>query len=283
MEGRFNKKIISFVLLVVLLAELVVLGYFYYLFQKEVAQNAIALEAKISDLEDQNMFLADALYKEQQKNSEFASQIKQIAGTVGKLDILSKTDKELSQKYSKVYFLNENYIPEDLVNIPPDYVYEEGKKIKFHTKAFPYLQEMLVSAKRNGINLKIISGFRSFGEQGALKNAYLVTYGSGANQFSADQGFSEHQLGTTIDFTTPELGANFDNFKSSSAYDWLLSNAYKYGFVISYPEGNNYYQFEPWHWRFVGKGLAKRLYEDGEYFYDLDQRTIDSYLINIFN
>ena len=80
MEGRFNKKIISFVLLVVLLAELVVLGYFYYLFQKEVAQNAIALEAKISDLEDQNMFLADALYKEQQKNSEFASQIKQIAG-----------------------------------------------------------------------------------------------------------------------------------------------------------------------------------------------------------
>ncbi|NLE07194.1 MAG: M15 family metallopeptidase [Parcubacteria group bacterium] len=283
MEGRFNKKIISFVLLVVLLAELVVLGYFYYLFQKEVAQNAIALEAKISDLEDQNMFLADALYKEQQKNSEFASQIKQIAGTVGKLDILSKTDKELLQKYSKVYFLNENYIPEDLVNIPPDYVYEEGKKIKFHTKAFPYLQEMLVSAKRNGINLKIISGFRSFGEQGALKNAYLVTYGSGANQFSADQGFSEHQLGTTIDFTTPELGANFDNFKSSSAYDWLLSNAYKYGFVISYPEGNNYYQFEPWHWRFVGKGLAKRLYEDGEYFYDLDQRTIDSYLINIFN
>ena len=283
MEGRFNKKIISFVLLVVLLAELVVLGYFYYLFQKEVAQNAIALEAKISDLEEQNMFLADALYKEQQKNSEFASQIKQIAGTVGKLDILSKTDKELLQKYSKVYFLNENYIPEDLVNIPPDYVYEEGKKIKFHTKAFPYLQEMLVSAKRNGINLKIISGFRSFGEQGALKNAYLVTYGSGANQFSADQGFSEHQLGTTIDFTTPELGANFDNFKSSSAYDWLLSNAYKYGFVISYPEGNNYYQFEPWHWRFVGKGLAKRLYEDGEYFYDLDQRTIDSYLINIFN
>ena len=111
----------------------------------------------------------------------------------------------------------------------------------------------------------------------------MVTYGSGANQFSADQGFSEHQLGTTIDFTTPELGANFDNFKSSSAYDWLLSNAYKYGFVISYPEGNNYYQFEPWHWRFVGKGLAKRLYEDGEYFYDLDQRTIDSYLINIFN
>lgn len=282
-KERFNKKIVSIILVIVVVAGLTATGYFYYLFQKEVTQNTASLEAKILDLENQNIILTDSLQKEQQRNSEFASQIGQIAGTVGKLDILSKTDKELLQKYSKVYFLNENYIPEDLVDIPPDYIYEEGKRIKFHAEAFPYLQEMLVAAKNDDINLKIISGFRSFGEQSALKNTYAVTYGTGANKFSADQGFSEHQLGTTIDFTTSELGANFTSFKSSSAYDWLLSNAYKYGFVISYPEGNDYYQYEPWHWRFVGKGLARRLYEDGKYFYDLDQRTIDAYLINIFN
>jgi hypothetical protein len=44
-----------------------------------------------------------------------------------------------------------------------------------------------------------------------------------------------------------------------------------------------YYQYEPWHWRFVGKDLADDLRDDGKYFYDLDQRTIDSYLIDIFD
>ncbi|HEY4526280.1 MAG TPA: M15 family metallopeptidase, partial [Candidatus Paceibacterota bacterium] len=128
------------------------------------------------------------------------------------------------------------------------------------------------------------SAYRSFDEQLALKGQYSVSYGAGtANQFSADQGYSEHQLGTTLDFTTTGLSGGLAGFDQTPAYDWLEKNAYKYGFVLSYPEGNQYYMYEPWHWRFVGEDLADDLHDSGRNFYDMDQRDIDPYLANIFD
>jgi zinc D-Ala-D-Ala carboxypeptidase len=76
---------------------------------------------------------------------------------------------------------------------------------------------------------------------------------------------------------------NFTAFEKSDAYDWLMNNSYKYGFILSYPKGNSYYQYEPWHFRFVGKLLANMLHQENKNFYDVDQRTIDNYLITIFN
>jgi D-alanyl-D-alanine carboxypeptidase len=258
-------------------------GYAYYKIAKDIVLNSVDLSSKVIELEDEKVSLIELLRSEKEKNNAFSGQISEIIGTVSKLDKLSKTDKELLQKYSKIYFLNENYVPEDLIDIPPDYIYEQGRKLKMHTKAYPYLQSLIVAAEADGIDLRLISAYRSFGEQSALKNTYAVMYGSGANRFSADQGYSEHQLGTALDFTTKELGADFTSFKKSDAYKWFLENAYKYGFILSYPEDNKYYQFEPWHFRFVGKSLANRLHQENENFYDLDQRTIDNYLINIFD
>ena len=110
-----------------------------------------------------------------------------------------------------------------------------------------------------------------------------MTFGSGANKFSAEQGYSEHQLGTTIDFTTPALGASFSAFDTTSAYEWLQGNAHRFGFVLSYPKGNAYYIYEPWHWRFVGVELATKLHTEGKRFYDMDQREINDYLSKIFD
>lgn len=214
---------------------------------------------------------------------EFASQISEIQGTVGILDKLSRTDPELLKKYSKVYFLNENYIPETLVKISPGYTYNSESDYFFYSKVWPFLQELMRAANSENIDIKIISAFRSFGTQSGLKSSYKMIYGSGANQFSADQGYSEHQLGTTIDFTTSKIGATYSGFEKTEAYRWLLNNAYKYGFTLSYPENNEYYQFEPWHWRFVGKSLALRLYDEGKSFYDLNQRDIDQYLVSFFD
>ncbi|MEK7495870.1 MAG: D-alanyl-D-alanine carboxypeptidase family protein, partial [Patescibacteria group bacterium] len=64
---------------------------------------------------------------------------------------------------------------------------------------------------------------------------------------------------------------------------WLTENAYKYGFILSYPKQNTYYRFEPWHWRFVGVALATKLHDGNKYFYDLSQREIDQYLVSIFD
>lgn len=146
-----------------------------------------------------------------------------------------------------------------------------------------FLEDMLDAAKDDGIDLKVLSAYRSFDEQISVKQSHTVVYGSGANTFSADQGYSEHQLGTTVDLTTPEINGAYESFADTDAYQWLQKNAYKYGFILSYPEGNAYYVFEPWHWRFVGVDLARDLHRKGDNFYDWDQRKIDEYLIKIFD
>jgi LAS superfamily LD-carboxypeptidase LdcB len=243
-------------------------------------ETKVMLEDSLEENED----LEDDLKDEKDRNDEFEDQIEKIGSTVGDLDKLSKTDEELLQKYSKVYFLNEHYQPPRLREIDDEFVYREGGDPEFiHAQVEPFLSDMLEDAQDDGVKLFVVSAFRSFDEQRALKGAYTVTYGSGANTFSADQGYSEHQLGTTLDFTTENLGGGLTGFEATLAYEWLTKNAHKYGFALSYPKDNAYYIFEPWHWRFVGTKLARDLHDDGKFFYDVDQREIDKYLISIFD
>lgn len=233
--------------------------------------------------EENGSELLKQLIEEQDRNDDFEDQLDDITGTVGKLDKLSKLDPELLQKYSQVFFLNEHYSPERFQKIDSNFLLNPSEPEHIHSRVSPFLEDMLEDAEDDGIDLRILSAFRSYDEQKQLKSAYTVTYGSGANTFSADQGYSEHQLGTTVDITTPEIGATLSGFENTEAYAWLKKNAHKYGFVLSYPEQNGYYIFEPWHWRFVGEDLADDLHDDGESFYDLDQRDIDKYLISIFD
>ncbi len=214
----------------------------------------------------------------------FQNQVGNITGTVSTLQKLSQTDPELLKKYSKVFFLSDNYVPAHLSEIPLSYQYSSKKQLLLETHALPHIEQMITDASSTGIGLYIFSAYRSFAEQRALKGDYTMTYGAGtANSFSADQGYSEHQLGTTVDLITPGLGGNLDGFDHTKAYDWMLANAYKYGFILSYPPNNNYFVFEPWHWRFVGVKLATDLHNQGIHFYDMDQRVIDGYLVSIFD
>jgi D-alanyl-D-alanine carboxypeptidase len=269
-------------------------GYRYY----QLNQNHIQLTATqeqtqhtlqstqetLSQTKNETDALSEALYSEQQKNKKFEEQIQQIEGVVGRLDKLSKIDPELLQKYSKVFFLNENYAPEKLSLIPKEYRFNKDKDLSLQYQVGPFLEDMLDAAHRADIDLEVVSAYRSFNEQAGIKDGYTFLYGSGANTFSADQGYSEHQLGSTIDVTTnQEPGLLTTGFADTDAYQWLEDNAYKYGFTLSYPEDNEYYRFEPWHWRFVGIQLATNLYEQGDHFYDWDQRDIDEYLISVFD
>lgn len=232
---------------------------------------------------EENEELSDDLDDEKDRNDEFEDQIDKIGTTVGILDKLSKTDEELLQKYSKVYFLNEHYVPEKLKEIEKTYQYNETLTKYVHGNVWPYLEDMLEAALDDGVKIWVVSAYRSFDEQADLKGAYTTTYGSGANTFSADQGYSEHQLGTTLDFTTEGLGGGLSGFGNTAAYTWLNKHAHEYGFVLSYPEDNGYYIYEPWHWRFVGEDLAEDLNDADAHFYDWDQREIDEYLISIFD
>ncbi|MFA6519617.1 MAG: D-alanyl-D-alanine carboxypeptidase family protein [Candidatus Paceibacterota bacterium] len=249
-----------------------------------LSQNANQLSQNITDLRAQSAGLSDTLSSAQQNIDAVNTKVGGVAQTVGTLEKLSQIDPELLKKYSKVYFMNENYVPAHLTDIPSEYLYNEKIPQKFLTEASTFLKKLSDTAKANGVTLYVQSAYRSFGDQQSLKSSYSVTYGAGtSNSFSADQGYSEHQLGTTVDFITTGLGGTLDGFDTTAAYRWLLANAYRYGFVLSYPKGNAYYVYEPWHWRFVGRELATYLHANGLNFYDMEQRAIDAYLINIFD
>ncbi len=208
-----------------------------------------------------------------------------ISGSVSTLQKLATTDPELLKKYSKVYFLNENYTPAHLVTIPQGVVYSNSKPELFLEEAMPFLKNLLTAASSSRVMMYVSSGYRSFGTQEKLKSEYTVKYGEGtANSFSADQGYSEHQLGTTVDFITGGFHGELTNaFDTTDAFKWLAENAYKYGFELSYPKGNEYYVYEPWHWRFVGVKLATYIHDNTKNFYDMDQRDIDTHLADFFD
>ncbi len=251
---------------------------------KNLKDTIALLDENLSLTKNEQDKLRSILDSEQERAKTQEEKLKSISGTVGTLEKLTYTDEELLQKYSKVYFLNENYIPSKLSKIRPQYVYQTKEDFQIHTSVLPRLSALLEGNKNPDFDLRVISAYRSFGTQADLKSLYNITYGAAsANQFSADQGYSEHQLGTTVDFTTVLTGSDISSFKDTSDYKWLLENAHKYGFTLSYPENNTYYQFEPWHWRYVGVALATKLHDEGKHFYDLDQRAIDTYLVSIFD
>jgi D-alanyl-D-alanine carboxypeptidase len=244
----------------------------------------LELETDLGNLKNDLEDLVEDYEDELNRNEEFEDQLMDLAGELDEFERLNEIDEELLSKYSKVSFLNENYVPSDIEKIDDDYILEGKDDQYFHGDAMRFLERMFDAAERDDIDLKIISAYRSFDEQNELKGQFTEVFGTGANAFSADQGFSEHQLGTTIDITTPAVGGTFESFGQTKAFEWLQDNAHKYGFILSYPEDNTFYVYEPWHWRFVGRDLARDLdRDDDRTFYTLDQREINKYLLEFFD
>ena len=279
----------GFVLVVVAISAASWYGYAQLnILSAEVAKLTSDNEALRGSIADTSISLVDAINKEKQRTEAQIGGVKEqvgsISGTLTDIQKLSKTDPELLAKYSKIFFLSDTYAPARLTEIPAAYKYNAKSPLQIIPEVLQYVQKMLDDAKADGVTIYVNSAYRSFNTQKALNGQYSVIYGAGtANQFSADQGYSEHQLGTTVDLITTGTGGELSGFDLTPAYTWLLANAHRYGFVLSYPKNNNYYIFEPWHWRFVGVNLATDLHNKGTYLYTMDQREIDAYLISIFD
>jgi len=300
-EGFFKKHELAIALAIFLfvLAGLGSYGYYRYAEETEGLHNNLAgarmnlgdahseihtLKTNLLALENQRDELSESLQGERKRNDAFQDQLQTAQEAVDIFQKLSSIDEEILKKYSKVYFLSEHYTPSSLSLVDRKYLYYEDDPEQIHSRVRPYLVDLLDDARGAGVDLFVRSGYRSFGTQSSLKSKYIVTYGYGtANDFSADQGYSEHQLGTTVDFLTTGIDGTLEGFGETQAFSWLQNNAYKYGFILSYPKDNQYYIYEPWHWRFVGVRLATDLFEKGMSFYDMDQRKIDEYLISVFD
>lgn len=130
----------------------------------------------------------------------------------------------------------------------------------------PSLKAMFTAAKADGHDLMIGSGYRSAKLQQFYFDHYAQVAGeSAANRYSAHPGESEHQTGLSVDITSASLHCYLEAcFAGTSDSQWLASNAHKYGFILRYPEGKETatgYQFEPWHYRYVGAELATALHD----------------------
>ncbi|MCH5192048.1 MAG: D-alanyl-D-alanine carboxypeptidase family protein [Oscillospiraceae bacterium] len=190
------------------------------------------------------------------------------------------TEKEPTTKYETVTFTTSKgfsgitrdgvtYIDGYLIanktySLPSSY----GNGITGETqKAF---NTMAAAAKAEGLNIYIVSGFRSYDYQKGLYNRYANRDGkAAADTYSARPGHSEHQSGLSMDVNSVS-----NSFAKTPEGKWLAANCYKYGFILRYPEGKTNetgYIYEPWHFRYVGTDLAEKLYNGGDWI------TMESY------
>ncbi len=125
------------------------------------------------------------------------------------------------------------------------------------------LNEMISAAANDGINLYVISSYRSYSTQATLYNNYVARDGvAAADRYSARAGHSEHQTGLAFDLNSLE-----QSWGETAEGKWLSANCYKYGFIIRYPENKEDitgYMYEPWHVRYLGKDIASDVYQSGK-------------------
>ncbi len=156
--------------------------------------------------------------------------------------------------------LSRDYEPPDLDIVPLDPKNLAFRPIPLRRAAHQALLDMLDSMNQSGLSVWVMSGFRSYGEQQLAYERWATLYPDHAPDISAVPGHSEHQLGTSVDFSTPYMNDLYDdyfnvNFSSTPEGHWLLKQAAYYGFTLSYPSWaiqETGYAWEPWHYRYVG-------------------------------
>ena len=163
---------------------------------------------------------------------------------------------------NKYYSLPEKYAPDDIVNMSSQYSYP-GNSIR--KEVYEAFKEMSEAAKGEKITLIVNSSYRDYKTQKEIYDDYADKNGKEyADKFAARPDFSEHQTGLALDIFTP--GAGMKTFEETDASKWLVNNSYKFGFILRYPpdkENITGYAYESWHYRYLGKDLAKKVYESG--------------------
>ncbi len=179
--------------------------------------------------------------------------------------------------------LPDGYIPPDLV-VPNVAFSYSGVLEKSHMRkeAAAALEQLFAASKKDGLDLRAVSGYRSYKRQVAIYKNNVATKGQEyTDRVSARPGTSEHQTGLAIDVSGPGIGYGLEqSFGATKEGKWLKEHAPEYGFVIRYTENGESstgYTWEPWHIRYIGKALAEDVTSKGmtleQYF---DEKNIKS-------
>lgn len=159
--------------------------------------------------------------------------------------------------------------------IPSDYEVELTtlfNGVQVDSRIYPELQKMFDDMRNEGIYPVVGEGYRTSEMQKQMMQEKIDAYMAEgysktvakhqAKKYVAKAGTSEHELGIALD-----INASTDSSTTNDeVYQWLYDNAYKYGFILRYPEGKEEItsiDYEPWHYRYVGKQAAQEMYESG--------------------
>ncbi len=166
-----------------------------------------------------------------------------------------------------IYRLSSTYAPTDLVDTAAAGL-SGGHRIR--RVALADLTALVGAARASGHPIRSISAYRSHASQVATFNDWVRRRGEAAAlRGSARPGHSEHQLGTTLDVTHAggSAGWNYADWATNPTGAWMRDNAWRYGFVMSYPKSTPFsercYDYEPWHFRYVGREMARDVHRSG--------------------
>ncbi len=163
-------------------------------------------------------------------------------------------DDGIKMLVNKFHYLNEDYLPDDIVPISNWYAYEGHSTKK---EVYDHYVSMWKDANEQGLVLLVNSSYRTFEEQ-------QEQYDMSNDDYASRPGYSEHQTGLALDIVSDGVQGN--EFENTDEFKWLQENAHKYGFILRYPKDKEYitgYNYESWHYRYVGEELATKVKESG--------------------
>ncbi|MBO9596678.1 MAG: M15 family metallopeptidase [Cohnella sp.] len=173
--------------------------------------------------------------------------------------------------------LPSDYEPDDLVVPKVAFSFSgDSPKKQMREEAAHALETLFAAAENENIDLKAVSGYRSYATQKSLFAYYASQHGEDeAARFSARPGQSEHQTGLSMDVSSASVGYGLEErYGETPEGRWLVAHAAEHGFIIRYPKGKEKvtgYTYEPWHIRYVGQDVAKQIMDKGitlEEFFD---------------
>ena len=225
------------------------------------AQTLVSPAAK-DETAGKEVFITD-LWKESLENAGLPDSIKErlyshlMQGPDFVMELLSFMDGDpyLYKLVDKQHALGSGYVPDDLVDLAAG-SYRVTRELTLRRAAAESLEVMAAAARADGVVLTAGSAFRTYDYQAGLYEQNVRELGQqAADRESARPGHSQHQLGLVVDFHPIE-----DSFAQTAESSWLLKNALRFGWSLSYPQGYEDitgYRWESWHYRYLGPSLAE--------------------------
>lgn len=190
-------------------------------------------------------------------------------------DAMTVTDEKYLLLINKQNKVDDSFVPSPLVKVK-----DAKKDIELESTAARALEAMFIEMRAQGYtDVFVTSAYRSYSYQTWLFNYYIeeekkddprLTDPEAREKvlhYSAAPGTSEHQSGLAVDLITSGMGNELDeSFATYPVFDWLKENAWKFGFILRFPSDKTDitgYDYEPWHYRFVGRENAYKIWQNG--------------------